>query len=479
MSELKNKFIHSVTWTAGSNVGGFLINFFLGIWLARILGPEAYGLVGMVMVVTGFGRLFIDFGFGEALIQNQNVEDKDFSSVFWFNIIIAIVLFILFFGLSEFLANFYNQPNLESISKVLSSIFVLNALGIVQRIKLEKEFKFKVIAIAEVLSSLLSIIIGLLLALNSFGVWSLVYLNLLKPTFYSLIVWSFSNWWPSFILNSKSLRKLSRFSLALLLNGFFEIIASNIDKILIGKTLGEVNLGIYNKSVSTVRMPVSQLMSATGRVIFPLFASIQQENERIFSIYKKFFLAISNFILPVTVIFYFFSTEIIHFVFGIKWVDMIPIFKLLSLTLVPLSFNILADQVVKAKGNQKHLNYITFIEKPVTVFSLCLGIYFGSIYYVTVFATMAMFINFFIKTKIICLSLNQSIISLLKIYLGTLKTVAIPVSYLIISTSIYRFDYFLGFVLGLALSFLASFWLFRRSTVIPLFDFISGIVNRK
>jgi len=472
MSELRKSFLHSVAWTTGSNISGFLINFFLGVWLARILGPEAYGLVGMVMVVTGFGRLFMDFGFGEALIQNQDTKDEDFSSVFWFNIIVAIILFILFFALSEFVANFYTQPNLKSISQVISFVFILNALGMVQRVKLEKELKFKEIGIAEVLSSLLSIMIAILFALKDFGVWSLVYLNLLKPTFYSLFIWLFSKWWPSFVLNSQSLIKLSRFSFALLLNGILETIASSLDKILIGRSLGDASLGIYSKSIATVRMPVMQIISAIGRVVFPSFASIQNDNDRIFAIYKKMVLIISTIVLPIMVIFYFFKTEILLLMFGDKWTDMIPIFGIMAITAGLIPFNILADSVVKAKGSVKYLNLTTFIEKPIVISAIVLGISLGSIYTISITLTFAIFLIFIVKSIIVCLSLSQSIWYLLYEHLKTTYLLILPVVTLIIFANFTSDENLVLKIIVTIFSFGFSIFLLRKSLLSPTLEFI-------
>jgi O-antigen/teichoic acid export membrane protein len=479
MSELRKSFIHSVAWTTGSNVGGFLINFFLGVWLARILGPEAYGLVGMVMVVTGFGRLFMDFGFGEALIQNQDTKEEDFSSVFWFNIIVSIFLFILFFFLSGFIASFYVQPVLKSISQVISSVFFLNALGMVQRIKLEKELKFKQIGIAELLSSLLSILIAISLAIKGFGVWSLVYLNLLKPLFYSVFIWLFSKWMPNITFNIESLLKLAKFSTALLINGFLEMIASTIDKVLIGKLQGDNSLGIYSKSFATVRMPVMQVMSAIGRVIFPTFSSIQSDDTRIFEIYKKFILIISSLIFPIMVVFYFFKDEIILLLFGNKWSEMIPIFGIFALTTGFLPFNILADSVVKSKGKVNHLNYITFFEKPLAIIAVIIGVIIGSLEAIALSISIGIFIIFLIKSYIVCLSLSQSFLSLMIEHLKALLLLIIPIIGLV-GMSFFKIDYGLTFkILYTFILFSISVFMFRYTLLFPLNDFIQTLLKNR
>lgn len=472
MKNLKSNFLHSMIWTVGSNFGGFLINFFLGVLLARTLGPESYGLLGMILVITGFGRLFMDFGFGEALIQRQDVDQKDYSSVFWFNVIISFFLVFLFFISASTIAKFYEQPILKPISKVISFVFLLNALGIIQRVKLEKELKFKYLGITELLSSLISILVALYFAYIDYGVWALVILHLVKPFAYLVGIWCFSNWLPSLVLSKQSLVKLSGFSFSLLLNGLMETIASTADKLLIGKFIGSSELGIYSKATATVRLPVMQIMSAISRVIYPTLSAIQNEKQRIFGIYKKFIRLLSIIIYPIMVLFYFFGSEIVLFLFGDKWSQMIPIFKIIAITAGFIPFNILMDNIIKSSGSSKYLNIVTFSEKPIIIFSIILGIYIGNIYSVTVALSTAVFIVFIIKSYVTYLSLEASFFDLLKEHFISSYFVIIPITILIIIGLIPGFEMFsikLGFTV---ISFLISFFLIYKSIMLPMLNFI-------
>lgn len=472
MKNLKSNFLSSVIWTASSNVAGFLINFFLGVLLARILGPESYGLLGMILVITGFGRLFMDFGFGEALIQRQDVNQKDYSSVFWFNVITSFFLVILFFLFASKIADFYQQPILKPISQAISFVFLLNALGIIQRVKLEKELKFKYLGITEVLSSLISVLVALYFAYLGYGVWSLVILHLVKPLVYLVSIWYFSKWLPSFVFSKQSIVKLSSFSFSLLLNGLLETIASTIDKLLIGKSLGSSELGIYTKSTGTVRLPVMQIMSAISRVIYPMLSAIQNEKERIFGIYKKFVRILSIVVFPIMAIFYFFGSEIILILFGDKWKEMISIFKIMAITAGLIPFNILTDNIIKSSGSSKYLNIISFVEKPIMVFSIVLGIYFGSIYAVTVALSAAIFVVFIVKSYITCLSLRASFFDLLKEHLISFYMMILPIAALIANSYFPDFEVLPIKITVAIVSFLVSFVIFKKSIVDPMINFI-------
>ena len=300
---LRKSVIQGVAWTSMSNLAGFAINFFLGVWLARILGPEAYGLVGMVLVVAGFARLLLDFGFSEAMVQSADTTDKVYSSAFWLNLIVSFILTAIFFLAAPLIAKFYSNENLIALCRVLSVTFIANGLSLVQRTRLEKGLRFKEIGIAEVSSSIVSVVFALVLAQQQKGVWALVALHVTKPVIYNIVVWLYSKWMPQIHFSLNSIKHLFRFSSALFMNGLLGTTAMNIDKLLIGRSLGELNLGIYTKSFSTVRMPVDQMMSAVGRVMFPAYSLIQDDKARIYSIYKRVVLLSSTLLFPIMLVF--------------------------------------------------------------------------------------------------------------------------------------------------------------------------------
>ena len=215
-----------------------------------------------------------------------------------------------------------------------------------QRVKLEKEMQFKQIGIAEFVSTLLSYIVAIYYAYYNFGVWSLVILHVTKPLLYSILIWWYSKWVPNLYFSFFTIKKYLNFSFAIFINGVFDTISTSIDRLLIGRYLGELSLGIYSKSLSTVRMPVNTFMSAISRVFFPVFSKIQNDKYRVFKIYNKFIDTFTGFICLFALVFYFFGFEIVILVFGEKWRDMIPVFKIFSLGLIFLPFNKLIDIVM-------------------------------------------------------------------------------------------------------------------------------------
>lgn len=477
-SNFKSQFISGVIWTFSSNLGTTIISFSLGVWLSRILGPEVYGVLGMALIITGFSYLLLDFGFGEALIQQKVVHKDDYSTIFWYNIIFSLILCITVYSCANLIGDFYNNDSVVSVSKAISLVIIINSIGLVPRIRLEKEMRFKEIGIAEVLSSLISTLLAIGLALKGFGIWSLVFLHLFKPLLYVLVIWLYSRWIPSFVFSFKSIKKLLKFSFAIFLNGVFNTIANVLDKLLIGRNLGEFDLGIYAKSKATVRMPVKTVMSAIGRVIYPAFSKIHDDNQRVFNIYIQFINVITCIVFPSAIIFYVFGSNIINLVFGLKWVNMIPIFKLMSLGIVVLPFNILIDSVVKSSGNVKYLNFITFYEKPITIICLIIGVYFGDLYFIAIMVNLALFINFFFKSYIMTLVLKVSYIKLLKNHLYCLKFLFIPlVGFYFLSLTNY-WNHLVLKLITLLVTFVLSFFIFRKELSVLMIKFYGSIKSK-
>ncbi len=460
---LKKKVVSGVLWTAASNIGGTLLSFTLGVWLARLLGPSAYGLIGMVLVIAGFGRLLLDFGFGEALIQKQDVTERDYSSVFWFNIAIAIVLCGLFYMSAPWIAAFYANTDLIPLTQVMSLSFLLNGSIIVQRIRLEKAFRYRVISLAELTSSLLSSVVAIAMAYKGFGVWSLVALNLTKPLIYGLYIWVASTWLPSLEFNTANIRNLGKFSLSILLNGVFNTVATSLDKILIGKNLGAQSFGLYTKAYGTLRLPVNQLTYAMNRVLYPAFSQIQSQRKHVFDVYRKIIRLVSLLIFPVMLGFVFFGDTIIWLMFGNEWAAMAPVFKILALTAGFIPFNIIADSIIKSQGSSYYLNLITFVEKPLVVVAILAGVSFGSILALSWCLTIATFIVFLFKSWLISLALEQPYKTLLIQHAISVKYIALPLLALL-AVMLFQPDMYVVFAAGLfVLALLLSLTLFRKS----------------
>lgn len=296
MDSFAQKTIQGVSWSVVGRVGKNIIGFVVGVVLARLLSPTEFGLLGMITVITRFANLFTDMGFGAALIQKKEINDRELSSVFWLNMAGGILLTLIFIALSPVIASFYNEPILQILTIVLSFNFVIQSAVIVQKTQLTRSIDFKSLSIVEVASIFLSGAVGIAFAYYDYGVWSLVIHAISGSVFITVLIWYLSDWRPSAVFDIGAIKRLLGFSLNLLGDKTINYWARNLDNLLIGKYLGSDPLGVYSKSYSIMLLPLQNVSNVISRVMFPALSKIQDDKERV----KRIFLRMTRVIALVT-----------------------------------------------------------------------------------------------------------------------------------------------------------------------------------
>ena len=211
------------------------IQFIVGIVLARMLLPSDYGLIGMLAIFIAISQWFIDSGFSTALIQKKNRSEIDFSTVFYFNIVVSILFYLILFFCSPFIADFYNQPKLVDLTKVLSLNIIISSFSIIQNTKLTINLDFKSITISNFIAVIISGSVGVTMAYVGFGVWSLVWQSIIRAFILAIILWVISKWKPGLVFSMESFKNLFKFGSKLLAAGMIATILRNIYSIIIGK----------------------------------------------------------------------------------------------------------------------------------------------------------------------------------------------------------------------------------------------------
>lgn len=223
----------SFVWAFIQKFGNTFLSFISNIILARLLLPEDYGAIGMIMIFIVISNTFIDGGFGSALIQKTNPTTKDYSTIFYWNIFFSIGLYIVLYFCAPFIASFYKLPLLNNLLKVLGVVLIINSLSVVQSTQLRKKLKFKECAYATVISSLLAVCVTIFLAYNGMGVWSLVIQQILVSVFSFLLYLYFNKWIPSLVFSWKSLKELFNFGFFMLCSSFLNNLCNNIQGLLV------------------------------------------------------------------------------------------------------------------------------------------------------------------------------------------------------------------------------------------------------
>lgn len=271
------------------------------IIMARILTPNDYGLVGMLAIFISLSQSLIDCGFSQALIRKKDRSEVDNSTVFYFNIVTGIVLYLILFISAPLIADFYNEPILTPLTRLISLSVVINSLIVVQRALFTINIDFKAQAKASLPASIISGIIGIVMAYTGFGVWSIVFYQLSNYLINTLLIWILSKWRPKLLYSWKSFREMFSYGSKMTISGIIDTIYKNIYLIVIGKIYNASDLGFYTRAQQFADFPSSNLTGIIQRVTFPVLCSIQDDTERLCVIYRKFLRMTAFVIFPLMI----------------------------------------------------------------------------------------------------------------------------------------------------------------------------------
>lgn len=350
MTNLKESAVKGLKWSSASRFGQQLLQFITLVLLARLLAPEDFGLMASAMVVIGFINVFRDLGISAALIQKKEISDELFSSVFWLSLWAGGLLMIMLIIFSSFIANFFNAEALDSILKVLSISFLFSGLSVVHQALLEKELNFKSIAKYELFATLLAAITSITMALFNFGVWSLVFQNLVFTFTVSLLFWINSSHKPRFLFKWIEIKSIANFSGNLAGFNILNYFVRNADYILIQKFLGEQQLGYYTLAYRLMLYPLKNISAVITRVMFPVLSKIQDENEKFRQVYSKVVNSIALLSFPLMLGLLAVSDNFVHVIFGAKWEPVITLIFILAPLGLLQSIYSPAGVIFQAKG---------------------------------------------------------------------------------------------------------------------------------
>lgn len=326
---LQQQTISGIVWSGVNRFGQQLVQIVISIWLARLLPPSDFGLVGMVAVFAGFAGLFADSGFGAALIQRAQLDDIEVQSVFWINITIGSILSGIFFILAPALAYFYDAPILTPIGRLEGLAFLIGAFGIVPRTLLTREMAFRKLARIDITGAVLTGGIGIGCALAGLGVWSLVVSSLAGASIRVALVWTITSWRAKAVFSWEATQELFGFSAGLLGFNAINYWARNLDNVLIGKIIGATALAIYARAYYLMLLPITQITGVISNVMFPALSSIQNDKPRVKSIYLRTIGTITLITYPAVIGLFIVADPLIPLLYGSQWAGVVPVFRVL------------------------------------------------------------------------------------------------------------------------------------------------------
>lgn len=416
---LRGKTVQGLTWSGMSQAITQISQLLITTILARLLTPNDFGLLGMTVVFTNFLNIFCEMGISGALIQKQDISETQYSSVFWLNIIVGIVLMLLTMAISPCIARFYNKPELKPIIMMISVNFIIMSFVIVQKAIFSKEMAFKKLAIAEVIAVIVAGIIGIFLAYLGYGVWSLVYRMLIFTTANTLLLWWLSAWRPKFIFSLKALKEVFPFSFNLMGFNLVNYFARNIDNILIGKFLGVQALGYYTLAYRLMLYPVQNVSGVVGKVMFPAFSMIQNDLEKVRTIYIKMVKTLSLVTFPIMCVLFAVTPEFVHVVFGPQWQPMIILIRILCICGILQSIGTTVGNILLSQGKAYLQFKMAILGTSIVSIFITIGLKWGVIgvaSFYTLYAIFWVHFTFYITNKIINLRYKEFYFKILPSY---------------------------------------------------------------
>lgn len=245
---LKTKAISGFLWSSAGTIGNGLVSFLVTIILARILTPEDFALVALLTVFVTISNVIVDSGFSQAIIRDDNPSDIDLSSVFYFNLILSVLIYAVLFAISPYIAKFYNEPKLISLSRVVFLIIIFNSFIIIQNATLKRNLNFSKVEKSSVLGSIVAGTTSVIMAFSGYGIWAIVANMVLMPFFRAAFLWIYSDWRPVFKFRLRSIRKYFKFGIFLMLNSVIDMIITNLNTLVIGKFYTKNELGYYSQA---------------------------------------------------------------------------------------------------------------------------------------------------------------------------------------------------------------------------------------
>ena len=376
-SSLKSAAAKGILWTAFDKFASQIGQFFVGIVLARLLLPEDFGLIGMLTIFIALSQTFIESGLAMGLIQRQDRKAADFSTVFVFNLGISVLFYLLLYSTAPYIATFFHQPQLIDLTRILGLSLFIHAFAIIQRTILTIDLDFKAIAKSNVVGVVFGGLFGLLMALNGFGVWSLVVQMLVSSIATSLVLWFYGSWKLSFVFSKKSFRHLFGFGSKLLVANLYAQTLNNIYNIFIGRYYPTSALGYYTRAKTFADISAGTISTVLQQTTFPIFSLVQSDRKRFVSIYSRMIKMAAFSTIPLMTFIALVAKPIVILLLTEKWISLIPLLQWMVFARIFLPMSAINMNILNAIGRSDLYLKVDLAKLPMTIIALVITIPLG------------------------------------------------------------------------------------------------------
>jgi capsular polysaccharide repeat unit transporter len=421
---LKVKAARGLFWSSVDRFSSQGISFVFSIFLARILDISDYGIVAMIVVFMAVAQAFVDSGFSSALIRKPDLNEEDKSTAFYFNIVVGLACYGILFITSPLIADFYDEPLLSPIIRVTGLSIVFNSLCVVQRALFTIAVDFKTQAIISLACTVISGVVGLVMAYNGYGVWALVAQSTVSTFFNFVLLWLCSRWRPVTRFSKASFRYLFNFGSKLLASGLLDTLYNNAYPIVIGKFYNSAQLGLYSRAQSYASLPSSNITGILQRVTFPVLSLMQDDDERLALNYRRLLRVSAFVVFPLMVMLAAVAAPLIRVMITSKWDGCVGFLQILSLAMMWYPIHAINLNLLQVKGRSDLFLRLEIYKKilgvlilictiPLGVTAMCWGLVIGSVFSLvmnTYYTGKLIKVGFFIQMKDLLPTLVNSVI---------------------------------------------------------------------
>lgn len=411
-----NNVLKNFIWRFAERCGAQLVTFIVSIVLARILAPEDYGKIALITVFTIILQVFVDSGLGTALIQKKNADELDFSSVFYFNFVVCIILYIGMFLAAPFIAQFYNDLSLTPIIRVISLTIIISGVKGIQQSYVSKNMLFKRFFYSTLGGTVFSAALGIGMAWAGAGVWAIVAQQLSNTAIDTLILWITVKWRPKKMFSWKRLKSLLSFGWKMLVSSLLETVYTNIRNLIIGKMYSSSDLAFYNQGDKFPNVIVNNINTSIDSVLLPTLSKEQDDKERVKNMTRRA-IKVSTYIMsPLMMGLAFCATPIVEIVLTEKWLPCVPFLQIFCITYMFYPVHTANLNAIKAMGRSDLFLKLEIAKKIVGMILLLSTMWFGVMamaYSLLVSMITSMIINSWPNRELLKYSFKEQMIDIL------------------------------------------------------------------
>jgi O-antigen/teichoic acid export membrane protein len=412
--------LNNIGWSTAAKFSRQLMQFFFQIILARLLDPSDFGLLAMILVFSALADILKNLGLGAAIIQSNNITPVHLSSAFWVNVSAGLGIFLLFQISAGFISNFYESPKLESVVRAYAFIYLIGSFNIVQESLLQKRMKFKRLFVIELIAVFVGGIISLVLAYNGYRVWALVWQYLTITILFTVLIWSTSNWRPSFLFSNTAIKTMKKFGMNLLGHDLLSFVSRNTDNLLIGKILGPVQLGIYSRAYFLMLQPINITNQVLARVMFPVLSKLQDKPEEIKRVYLKSTRLVSFILFPAITYTFVAAEPLILILMGEKWIETAFVLQIFCVYSFADSIGVTIGWIYKSTGRTDIMLRWAVYSVTINLTAIITGLRWGitgvAICYTVSFLVFLWLPGWYFAFRIINLKLSEMLMNLQDVF---------------------------------------------------------------